>query len=147
LSKLFVCWVLLMCSLGRQQVHSPANRTSLDFEFFKIKVQPIFLAKRPGHARCVACHAGSQASGFRLQPLGPGRKSWNEEESRQNFEAVRQVVVPGDLRSPLLVHPLAEGAGGDFYHSGGKHFDSQDDPEWQTLKAWVLGQKASGIRY
>ena len=146
MSKLFVCWALLLCLLSRQQVSPPTNRTSLDFEFFKTKVQPIFLAKRPGHARCVVCHAGSQASGFRLQPLGRGSTSWNEEESRQNFEAVRQVVVPGDLRSPLLVHPLTEGAGGDFFHSGGKHFDSQDDPEWQTLKAWVLGQTANGIR-
>ena len=145
MSKLFVCWALLMGLMSQQQVPSPAKPTSLDFEFFKTRIQPIFLAKRPGHARCVACHAGSQASGFRLQPLGPS-KSWNEEESRQNFEAVRQVVIPGDLRSPLLVHPLAEAAGGDFFHSGGKHFNSQDDPEWQTLKAWVLGQTASSIR-
>ena len=143
MSTIFVCWVLLMGLLNQQRVPSPAARTSLDFEFFRTKVQPIFLAKRPGHARCVACHAGSQASGFRLQPLALGSKTWNEEQSRQNFEAVRKVVVPGDLRSPLLVHPLAEAAGGDFYHSGGKHFDSQDDPEWQILKAWVLGQKAS----
>lgn len=143
MSTLFVCWVLLMGLLNQQRVPSPSAPTSLDFEFFRTKVQPIFLAKRPGHARCVACHAGSQASGFRLQPLTLGSKTWNEEQSRQNFEAVKQVVVPGDLRSPLLVHPLAEAAGGDFYHSGGKHFDSQDDPEWQILKAWVLGQRAS----
>ena len=29
----------------------------LDYEFFKTKVQPIFLAKRSGHARCISCHA------------------------------------------------------------------------------------------
>jgi hypothetical protein len=141
---LFVCWALLMGLLSRQQVPSPAAQKSLDFEFFKTKVQPIFLAKRPGHARCVACHAGPQAPGFRLQPIPRDRKTWNEEESRQNFEAVKRVVVPGDLRSPLLVHPLAEKAGGDFFHSGGKHFDSQNDAEWQILKAWVLGQTVSG---
>jgi hypothetical protein len=141
---LFVCWALLMGLLSRQQGPAPTTQRSLDFEFFKTKVQPIFLAKRPGHARCVACHAGSQASGFRLQPLARGSKTWNEEESRQNFEAVKQVVVPGELRSPLLVHPLAEKAGGDFFHSGGKHFESQDDPEWLILKAWVLGETASG---
>jgi hypothetical protein len=144
---LFAFWALLMGLLNQEQVPSPevpGAQRSLDFEFFKAKVQPIFLAKRPGHARCVACHAGSQASGFRLQRLPRDRKTWNEEESRQNFEAVKRVVVPGDLRSPLLVHPLAESAGGDFFHSGGKHFASQNDPEWQTLKAWVLGQTASG---
>jgi hypothetical protein len=81
-----------------------------------------------------------------LQPLSPGSTTWNEEESRKNFEAVQQFVVPGNLKSPLLIHPLVEEAGGDFFHSGGKHFNSQNDPEWQTLKAWVLGQTASGSR-
>jgi hypothetical protein len=143
-SKLVIGCAVLIALLGAQQAPPQARPAKLDFEFFKTKVQPIFLAKRPGHARCVACHAGPQASGFRLQPLARGSKTWNDEQSRQNFEAVSQVVIPGDLRSPLLLHPLAEAAGGDFFHSGGKHFNSQDDPEWQTLKAWVFGQTASG---
>jgi hypothetical protein len=157
-AAILFCWFLLMGLLGHGAGPSSARTdqktfhgsgvspaaTTLDFEFFKIKVQPIFLAKRPGHARCVACHGWSQATGFRLQPLPRGRATWNEEESRKNFEAVSEVVIPGDLRSPLLVHPLAESAGGDFFHSGGKHFNSQDDPEWQTLKAWVMGQTLSG---
>jgi hypothetical protein len=112
--------------------------TALNFEFFKAKVQPIFLAKRPGHARCVACHSVNN-SPLRLQPLSPGSTTWDEEESRKNFAAVQRVVVPGSLASPLLIHPLAEQAGGDFFHGGGKHFSSQSDPEWQTLKAWVMG--------
>jgi hypothetical protein len=145
-STLFVCWFLLLKLLSQQPAPSSSKSTSLDFEFFKTRVQPVFLKKRPGHARCIACHAGSQASGFQLQPLDPGRTTWTEEESRQNFDAVKQVVIPGDLRSPLLVHPLAESAGGDFFHSGGKHFNSQDDPEWQTLKAWVMGQTATASR-
>jgi hypothetical protein len=143
---ILVCWWLLTGLLSQGAGPSAGAATSLDFEFFKTKVQPIFLAKRPGHARCVACHGWSQASGFRLQPLRRGSTTWNEEESRKNFEAAKRVVIPGDLRSPLLVHPLAEAAGGDFFHSGGKHFNSQDDPEWQTLKAWVMGQTASGGR-
>jgi hypothetical protein len=51
--------------------------TSLDFEVFKAKVQPIFLSKRPGHARCYVCH--SQGTNFRLQPLSAGSTAWNEE--------------------------------------------------------------------
>jgi hypothetical protein len=120
---------------------SPPASASLDYDVFKAKVQPIFLAKRPGHARCISCHASGTP--LRLQPLSPGSTTWNEEESRKNFEAVRRVVVPGSLKSMLLVHPLAEQAGGDFFHNGGKHWDSQNDPEWQTLKAWVLGQSRS----
>ena len=113
---------------------APTAPASLDFDFFKTKVQPIFLAKRPGHARCISCHASGTP--LRLQPLAPGSTSWTDEESRKNFEAVTRFAA-GSLRSPLLRHPLAEQAGGDFFHSGGKHWDSQSDPEWQTLKAWV----------
>jgi len=57
-------------------------------------------------------------------------------------EVIRRVVVPGSLKSKLLIHPLAEQAGGDFFHSGGKHWNSQDEAEWQTLKAFVMGQTA-----
>ena len=112
---------------------------SLDFEFFKTHVQPIFLAKRPGHARCYSCH--SKGTPLRLQRLAPGATTWTEEESRKNFDAIRRVVVPGDpLKSPLLIHPLATEAGGDLFHNGGKHWNSQSDAEWQTLAAWVRGQ-------
>ena len=117
------------------------QKPSLDFEVFKTQVQPIFLAKRPGHARCISCHASGTP--LRLQPLPPGRTMWNEEESRKNFEAVRRVVVPGSIKSMLLVHPLAEQAGGDFFHNGGKHWTSQNDPEWQVLKNWVVGRSRS----
>ena len=142
MSTVVVCWALLIGLLSQQPVPSSPAPTSLNFEFFKTKVQPIFLAKRPGHARCISCHGGPTAQMLVLQPLSPGSTTWNEEESRKNFEAVSRLVVPGNLKSPLLIHPLAEEAGGDFFHSGGKHFNSQSDPEWQTLKAWVLGQTA-----
>jgi hypothetical protein len=110
------------------------SSTGLDYDYFKTKIQPIFLAKREGHARCVACHISGTP--LRLQSLSAGSTTWNEEQSRKNFEAVQRVAV-GSARSKLLLHPLAQDAGGDFYHSGGKHWDSQNDPEWQILKAWV----------
>ena len=121
---------------------SSSSKPSLDYDFFKTQVQPIFLAKRPGHARCISCHATNNVA-LHLVPLSPGETTWNEEESRKNFELVKRVAIPGDLDSPLLIHPLAEAAGGDFFHSGGKHFDSQNDLEWETLKAFILGAKAA----
>ena len=129
--------------LSQQPASSSAEPASLNYEFFKAKVQPIFLAKRPGRARCVACHArAGNNSAFRLQPLSPGSAEWSEEQTRKNFEATKVLVVPGNVeRSRLLIHPLAEEAGGDFFHTGGKHFDSQDSSEWQALKAWVLGRE------
>ena len=60
----------------------------------------------------------------------------------EHSATIQRVMVAGSLKSRLLVHPLEEQAGGDFYHSGGKHFISQNDAEWQTLKAFVLGQTA-----
>jgi hypothetical protein len=131
-----VSLALALAGLLGQQA-APAS-ASLNFDFFKAKVQPIFLAKRAGHARCIACH--SSGTPLRLQPLSPGSTTWNEEESRKNFEAVRRVAIPGNMKSPILVHPLAEAAGGDFFHNGGKHFNSQNDPEWQILRAFVMGQ-------
>jgi hypothetical protein len=114
-----------------------ARPQALDFEFFKNRIQPIFLAKRPGHARCITCHASGTP---RLVELAPGASTWNDEQSRQNFEAWQRVVVPGDpSASRFLMHPLAKSAGGDPFHAGGKHWQSQDDPEWQALAAWVRG--------
>jgi hypothetical protein len=135
---------LLLCLaasslMGAQGQSGSAGAAKLDYEVFKTKVQPIFLAKRPGHARCIACHGSGTP--LRLQPLAAGSTTWNEEESRKNFEAVQRVAQAG-LKSRLLVHPLDEQAGGDFYHNGGKHWSSQNDAEWQILKSWVLGQPA-----
>ena len=124
-----------------QEGQAPAT-TRLDFEFFKTKVQPIFLAKREGHARCVACH--TKGTPMRLQALSPGATTWDDEQSRKNF----QVVVPRVLfrnltQSRLLLHPLEAEAGGDFYHSGGKHWNSFFNPEWQILPNWVCGRKVN----
>jgi hypothetical protein len=137
--RLTLVLMALMTAVGHGQQPAPsAASPALDYEYFKTKVQPIFLARRQGHARCIACHGSGTP--LRLQPLPAGSTSWNESDSRKNFQAVQRVVVPGNLKSRLLLHPLEEQAGGDFYHNGGKHFASQDDPEWQVLKAFVLGQ-------
>ena len=124
---------------------APGGASSLDFQFFKTRVQPIFLTKRPGHARCYVCH--STGTPFRLQRLSPGATTWNEEQSRRNFEAAQREVVPGDPQaSRLLMHPLAEEAGGDPFHGGGKHWASRNDREWQAMAEWVRGQKAAANR-
>jgi hypothetical protein len=127
-------------SQAASQAASSAATPTLDYEFFKAKVEPIFLAKRPGHTRCVVCHTINNAP-LHLVPLSPGNTSWNEEQSRQNFQLIQRVVVPGFEGSKLIAHPLAEEAGGEPHHGGGQQFVSQNDPDWQTLKAFVLGAK------
>src|SRR5437870_2248175 len=131
--------IITLLPLVALMAQAPASASSLDFEYFKAKVQPILLAKREGHARCVSCH--SSGTPMRLQPLSPGAATWTDEESRKNFDVIRARVKSGNpVASKLLTHPLAESAGGDPSHDGGKHWLSQDDPEWQTLSAWVRGQ-------
>jgi hypothetical protein len=96
----------------------------------------------PGNARCVACHSSGGGNAF-LEPLPPGRETWDEEQSFRNFERVQRLVVPGEpLASLLLVNPLVEEAGGSHWHAGGKHWTTQDAGEWQTLAEWVQGRIA-----
>jgi hypothetical protein len=119
----------------------PASAQSLDYDFFKRRVEPIFLEHRDGHARCYACHSQSN-NGFHLERLSPGAKFWNEDQSRKNFELIARVVNPGDqLESPLLLHPLAPQAGGDAFHSGGRQFASRQDKDWQILMQFAKGRK------
>jgi hypothetical protein len=126
----------------RAQGPGPSAASALDFEYFKTKVQPIFVAKREGHTRCVSCH--SKGTPMRLQELSPGATTWTEEQSRKNFQVVQARVVPHNLTSSkLLMHTLLTDGGGDFYHSGGKHWSSILDPEWQTLANWVCGRKTT----
>jgi hypothetical protein len=114
---------------------------SLDFETYRTKVEPIFLKKRPPHARCVVCHSANN-SAFRLEPLPKGAPAYTEEQSRRNFANVSNLVKPGNpTSSRLLMHPLSREAGGDLFHNGGRQFASQDDPDWNTIANWVGGGK------
>jgi hypothetical protein len=113
----------------------------LDYDFFKTRVQAVFLEKRPTHTRCVVCHAEAN-NGFRLERLSPGATVWSEEQSRKNFEMTSKLVNAGDPdTSRLLMQPLAPEGGGNVFHSGGRQFASKDDPNWKVLADWVNGKK------
>jgi len=127
---------------------SAAQRPTLDYEFFKARVQPIFLKRRsPDHARCYACHESHKhPNGLSLQTLSQGATTWNEEQSRKNFEAASRVTTPGNpAQSVFPFHPLAPEAGGDtIAHAGGRQFETQNDPDYKTIAEWVNGAKAAG---
>jgi len=117
-----------------------ARAEGLDFATYRSKVEPVFYKKRPGHARCVACHSAANNS-FRLEPLGDGA-AYTEEQSRKNFDVVSNLVIPGDPdKSELLFHPLAQEGGGDVFHSGGRQFLDKNDPDWKTIAAWINAAK------
>lgn len=126
-------------AIGAVLVGGFAAAQTLDFEVYRTKVEPIFMKKRGAHARCVSCHSASN-SAFKLQELPHGATGWTEEQSRMNFTSVSKLVVAGDpLKSRLLKHPLAQDAGGDLFHNGGRQFTSQDDPDWKTIADWIRG--------
>ena len=123
--------------LGTASFVSKAAGTP-DYDYFKAKVQPIFLQKRPGHARCVMCHAEAN-NAFRLEKLPAGQETWTEEQTRKNFDTVLKLVQATDdpLKSKMLIHPLAPEAGGDLFHSGGRQFETKNDPDWKILAQWL----------
>ena len=136
--RLIADWVSKGFPAGQQP--SPATKMgTLNFDIFKSKVEPILLKARPGHARCYSCHS-EKGRPFHLEPMAPGSINWTEEQSTRNFQSALQEVVPGDpAASRLLMHPLAPEAGGDPFHSGGRQFDSQNDPDWLAIAEWVRG--------
>jgi hypothetical protein len=149
-----VAAAILLCVFApfgtAQTAGSPgAHAPQLDYEFFKTRVEPIFLKSRSeDHARCYVCHQVMRHGGgpLSLEMLPAGASFWTEEQSRHNFEVVSKLVVPGDPSLSLFLRmPLAPEAGGlADTHQGGRQFASEDDPDWQNMKAWVLGQKAGG---
>ncbi|HLH94031.1 MAG TPA: hypothetical protein VKW08_02840 [Xanthobacteraceae bacterium] len=133
--SVFVAAAALAASASVSQVAS--QTPSLDYEAFKAKVEPIFLEKREGHVRCYVCHSENN-NGLHLEKLSPGATTWNDEQSRKNFQSVSGLVQASDpANSRLLIHPLAPEAGGDLFHSGGRQFADKNDPDWKTLAQWA----------
>ncbi len=112
----------------------------LDFEFFRACVQPILVNPLPDSLACTSCH--SEGAAAFVESIPEGRRFWNEEESRRNYQVVMRLIAPGyPTRSRLLMHPLHPDGGGDYAHNGVRRWMSQTDPEWQMLAAWVRGER------
>ena len=112
-SSVVIVVLLLVAAAAYGAAQSPDKPASgLDFATFRDRVQPLFLNKKAGLARCYVCH--SQGTPFRLVRFAEGQKAWTEEDSRKNFAAVQRLVVPGKPdASRLLLMPLAHEAGGN----------------------------------
>jgi hypothetical protein len=138
--------ILYTAGTAYPQQAAPAAGTTgvtLDYGFFKSEVLPVFAKKREGRTPCIACHGSPYPTG-RLHIDPPDANgTWPEAKARQAFQATGRLVVPGKAKeSRLLVHPLRKEAGGDAFHFGGRQFMSTNDPDWQILYRWVMGEKA-----
>lgn len=140
---LFCAAGLVLVGLGR-----PAAAQGLDFEFYRQNVEPMFYRSRgnfmppdPGNPACVMCHTWQANTPLKLQSLeenADGSVYWTEAQSRENFAAVAKLVTPGDPESSRLLRtPLDPSAGGSAAHTGGKFWDSRNDPEYRVLAQWV----------
>jgi hypothetical protein len=141
LARRSIATVAILVIAASYAIAASQPKPTLDFDFFKVRVEPIFLQKRSGHTRCYVCHAESN-NALHLEKLPVGQNAWTREQSHLNFEVVSKLVNPGDpATSRLLLHPLAPESGGDVFHSGGRQFANKDDPAWKTLAQWVNGQQ------
>ena len=133
--------ITVATAIALHTASAAAAEPTLDYEYYKNRVEPVFLNKRDGHARCFVCHSDAN-NAFRLQKMSGKNHTWTDEESRKNFALVSALVTPGNPdKSHLLMYPLAPEAGGSIYHSGGRQFRSKDAAEWKTIAAWVNGAK------
>ena len=70
----------------------------------------------------------------RARPPGP------KNNRGKTLRGVSKLVNAANLMSsPILKHPLAGTAGGDDFHSGGRQFQSQNDPDWKAIEEWARG--------
>ena len=115
------------------------------FDYYRTNIEPLFLRSRgypgstDGNAACVMCHVWQTSVRFSLEEPTetPDGGAWTEEQSRRNYEVVTQLVNASDPESSrFLRKPLAVGAGG-LRHTGGAHWDSTQDPEYQVILDWI----------
>ena len=152
-------WLALTLGLTACAIDNPPETMpAVQRDAFDCAVQPI-LAKQ---CSMPACH-GNALRRFRV--LAPGRMripselvvaaqaqsaddrengyhpALTELELQYNFMQARSMIVPGEPLAdcPLLNRPLAVSAGGMYHVAGGDIFPSKLDPEYLSLKGWLLG--------
>ena len=115
------------------------------FDYYRQNIEPLFLRPRgypgstDGSAACVSCHVWQTNVRFSLEEptQTPDGGAWTQEQSRRNYDVVTQLVNASDPESSrFLLKPLAQVAGG-LPHTGGNHWDSTQDPEYQVLLDWI----------
>ena len=77
----FMTWgrlgMVMVMTLALETASAFTAEQSLDYDFFKSRVEPIFLKKRPGHARCYVCHSEQRGGATGASGVGHSGSGWN----------------------------------------------------------------------
>lgn len=128
--------------LSRARTSTPPR--TLDYAYFKDKIQPIL--QRPGRDgnACVQCHATHAI--FKLNPPPPNGQ-YTEEQLRENYRSALKVVdVLEPEKSLILRKPTStsesEGVidSARISHGGGLRWGTDSD-EYRTILEWINGAK------
>lgn len=118
------------CSSPTAPIPPPSGgtRLALSDSAFQANVEPVLM--RQGCDATGDCHGGGIRGTLQLSP--PGAK-----DPQFDFDQVcLQVSTSDPEASPILLKPLALGAGG-VPHSY-KPFASKSDPDYQAILAWIM---------
>jgi len=118
----------------------------LDYEFFKVYVEPILARKADDGLACVNCHANHTIFPLR-EPDEYGVIS--HADSRANYNAATEVVNLTDPLNSLLLNkptrPLDDDGVGDsqkLTHGGGLRWpQGRDSDEYRTILRWIQGER------
>src|SRR6267378_7545597 len=80
---------------ANQSDSTTQTQSSLDFDTYRTRIEPIFLKTREGGVRCYDCHS-VMVTRLHLRRLPEGSSAWTEQQSRQNFKVVSQLVTPAE---------------------------------------------------
>lgn len=107
---------------------------ALDFEYFRVRVQPLLAVVGGDGRSCFSCHANQSV--FNLRPPDVSG-NFPEEVSHHNFRSMLRVI---DLDNPenslVLKKPTTE-----VPHCGGKRWESKEHPAYQAILLWLNGAR------
>lgn len=146
MNRALIALALVGC---QDNLDAPLEQAQLDRPFFDCKVQPV-LTKL---CSALACH-GDERRYFRVFSRNRWRITDDEStrnaimdpvERDHNYAAALAVVDADEPeRSPLLVKPLEQSAGGYFHvgatlYAKGNVFATTDGSDYQVLADWIAG--------
>lgn len=130
--------VLALCAAGcdeasitEPEIPGGGQELVLDYPQFEAEVAQIFTARGCDN---LACHGGGIRGTFQLSPVSDKDTSFDFDQASLQVDPLTRDA------SALLLKPLAQTSGGAPHagESPTSTFASTDDPDYQTLRAWIL---------